>query len=247
MTIRSESELAGMRRVGKLVAQTIAHMRALVDVGVSTAALDEAAETFARAVGARSAPRLTYDFPGFTCISVNEQIVHGIPGPRTLAAGDVVKLDVTLELDGFMADSAMTVVVPPASPQAVQLQRAARVALAHGLAAARAGRRVRDIGRAIDAAARREGVSVLRELGGHGIGRRLHESPSVPNWGDPSARELLHEGLVLAVEPMIASAPARVVEERDGWTLSTHNGALAAHREHTIVIRRDEPLVLTAA
>jgi methionyl aminopeptidase len=121
------------------------------------------------------------------------------------------------------------------------------VALARGLAAARAGRRVRDIGRAIEAAASREGASVLREIGGHGIGRLLHEEPSVPNWGDPMAAEPLHEGLVLAIEPLVASRPARIVEEADGWTLSTHNGALAAHREHTVVIRRGEPLVLTAA
>lgn len=247
MTIRSDAELAGMRRVGRLVADTIARMRAAVRPGVTTAELDGIGERFAREAGGRSAPQLTYDFPGFTCISVNEEIVHGIPGHRALAAGDVVKLDVTLELDGFMADSAVTVLVPPVSDEARQLQRAARVALNQGLAAARAGQRLQAIGAAVEAAARKEGATVIRELCGHGIGRRLHEEPSVPNWAEPGARRLLHEGLVLAVEPMLASRPARVVTEKDGWTLRTHNRALAVHQEHTIVIRRGAPLVLTAA
>jgi methionyl aminopeptidase len=164
-----------------------------------------------------------------------------------LAPGDVVKLDVTLELDGYMADSAVTVVVPPVSDAVRRLQRAARVAFNRGLAVARAGRRLREVGGAVESAARREGAVVLRELLGHGIGRRLHEEPSVPNWADPSAGLVLHEGLVLALEPMLAAAAARVVEEADGWTLRTHNRVLAVHHEHTIVIRRGAPLVLTAA
>lgn len=247
MTISSESDLEAMRRVGQVVARTLAHMRRSLRPGITTAELDAEAERFARAAGARSAPQLTYAFPGFTCISVNDEIVHGIPGPRTLRPGDVVKLDVTLELDGFMADSAITAIVPPASTEALRLERTARVAFDAGLAAARPGRRLREVGGAVEAAARREGAAVLRELCGHGIGRRLHEEPSVPNWADPGAHGLLHEGMVLALEPMLAAAPARVVEEADGWTLRTHNGALAVHHEHTIVIRHGAPLVLTAA
>jgi len=247
VTISSESELAGMRRVGRLVARTLAHMRAQVRPGVTTAELDAAGAQLARAAGARSAPQLTYDFPGFNCISLNEEIVHGIPGPRVLAPGDVVKLDVTLELDGYMADSAVTVLVPPVRPEVQRLQRAARVAFNRGLDAARAGRTLRDVGRAVEAAARREGMVVLRELEGHGIGRRLHEAPGVPNWADPRASQVLREGLVLALEPMLAGEAARVVEEPDGWTLRTHNRALAVHHEHTIVIRRGAPIGLTAA
>ena len=236
-----------MQRVGQLVARTIAYMRAQLRPGMTTHELDEVGERFARAEGARSAPQLAYDFPGVTCLSVNEEIVHGIPGARVLRPGDVVKLDVTLELDGYMADSAVTVVIPPVSVDARQLQRAARVAFNRGLDAARAGQTLRDVGRAVEAAARREGASVIRELTGHGIGRRIHESPSVPNWPDPTVRTVLTEGLVIALEPMLTTAPARVVEEADGWTLRTHNRVLAAHHEHTIMIRRGAPLVLTAA
>jgi methionyl aminopeptidase len=222
-------------------------MRRHVSPGMTTAALDEIATAFARASGARSAPRMTYDFPGFTCISVNEEIVHGIPGPRVIRAGDVVKLDVTLELDGFMADSAVTVLVPPATAEAQRLHRAARVAFQRGLAAARIGRSLRVVGAAIERAARCEGAAVLRELAGHGIGRRLHEDPEVPNWGDPLATTELREGMVFALEPMLTSVPTRVVKARDGWTLRTHNHAIAVHYEHTIMVRRGEALVLTAA
>ena len=247
MTISSESDLTGLQRVGSLVARTIAHMRAEVRPGMTTAELDGIGERFARNEGARSAPQLTYDFPGFTCLSVNDEIVHGVPGARVLREGDVVKLDVTLELDGYMADSAVTVVIPPVSLEARQLQRAARIAFNKGLAVARAGTTLRELGRAVEAAARREGAVVIRELTGHGIGRRIHEAPSVPNWADPDSRAVLKEGLVIALEPMITLVPARVVEESDGWTLRTHNRALAAHHEHTILIRRGTPLVLTAA
>lgn len=247
MTISSEADLAAMRRVGRLVAQTLEQMRAAVRPGVTTGDLDRVAERFARAAGARSAPQLAYDFPGFTCISVNDQIVHGIPGPRVVLPGDVVKLDVTLELDGYMADAATTVLVPPASPEARALRRAARVAFNQAMRVARAGRTLSELGGEVEAAVRRAGFAVVRELTGHGIGHRIHEGPSVPNWAAPGSRGVLTDGLVIAVEPMVTTIPARVVEEADGWTLRTHNKALAVHHEHTIVVQRGEPLVLTAA
>lgn len=236
-----------MRRVGSLVARTLAVMADQVRPGISTAAIDAVAAHTARAAGARSAPQLTYDFPGFTCISVNDEIVHGIPGARVLRDGDLVTLDVTLELDGFMADSARTMSVGRPTRDGARLLQAAREALQAGLAAARPGRRVRDVGAAIDRAARSRGGRVFRELCGHGIGRTLHEAPEVPNWDDPSATMILHEGLVLAVEPMLSGRAARVVEAGDGWTYRTHNGTLSVHEEHTIMIRDGAPLVLTAA
>ena len=247
MTISSHSDLLAMRRVGELVARTLNEMRAAVQPGVTTASLDALAAQFARRHGARSAPQLAYDFPGFTCISVNEEIVHGIPGPRVLRPGDVVKLDVTLELGGYIADAARTVLVPPAAPNARRLQRCARQALKRALDTARAGRRLADLGGAVEAEVRRWGFAVVRELGGHGVGRQIHESPSVPNYRDPSERGVLSDGLVIAVEPMVTASAARVVQEADGWTLRTHNRALAAHHENTIVVRHGTPLVLTTA
>jgi methionyl aminopeptidase len=248
MTINSTAEFEGMRRVGQLVAATRETMRASVRPGVTTGELDAIGERFARAAGARSAPQLTYDFPGFTCISVNDEIVHGIPGPRVLADGDLVTLDVTLELDGFMADSAITVPVGRVSPEARRVMRAARQAFQQGFDTARAGVSLQTLGRAVDTAARAAGVHVFRELAGHGIGRRLHEEPTVPNWGAPDATEALHDGVVIALEPMVSARPARVVEARDGWTLRTHNRALAAHHEHTLMVRAGQPpVILTAA
>lgn len=247
MTIKSDADLEALRRVGRLVARTLEQMRAAVRPGCTTGELDDVAERFARAASARSAPRLAYDFPGFTCISVNDEIVHGIPGPRVIRPGDVVKLDVTLELDGYMADSATTVLVPPVSDEARRLQRTARVAFNHAMRVARAGRPLSGIGGAVETTVRGDGFAVVRELTGHGIGRRIHEPPTVPNWADPSERVTLAEGLVIAVEPMVTALPARAVTAADGWTLRTHNRALAVHHEHTIVIRRGAPLVLTAA
>jgi methionyl aminopeptidase len=247
VTIASTAELEGMQRVGQLVARTIQVMRAEVRPGVSTQALDLVGERFARGAGARSAPQLTYGFPGFTCISVNEEIVHGVPGPRRLVEGDLVTLDVTLELDGFMADSALTVPVGRVRPEASRVMRAARVAFQRGLEAAVAGCSLRHLGSVVERSARAEGVSVFRTLAGHGIGRRLHEDPTVPNWGDPDSHDVLTDGLVIALEPMVSVKPARVVEMADGWTLRTHNRTLSAHHEHTLMIRRDQaPLVLTA-
>jgi methionyl aminopeptidase len=247
VTINSSIDLTAMRAVGRLVAETLTAMQAAVRPGVTTGDLDRVAEHFARARGARSAPQLDYAFPGFTCISVNDQIVHGIPGPRRILPGDVVKLDVTLELDGYMADSARTVLVPPVSPEGRRLRACARAACHRAIEVACAGHRVSEIGRTVEAETRRSGFAVIRELTGHGIGRRIHEEPAVPNYADPRANAMLVEGLVLAIEPMITTRPARVVEEPDGWTLRTHDRSLVVHHEHTVVIRRGVPLVLTAA
>lgn len=236
-----------MQRVGRLVAETIHIMAQAVAPGVTTGQLDELAQRIAESHGARSAPQLTYAFPGFTCISVNDEIVHGVPGARALVDGDLVTLDVTLELDGYMADSARTLPVGHAGPAALRLVHTAREALAAALTVCRAGRRVRDIGAAVERRARSDGGRVFRELCGHGIGRTLHETPDVPNWNDPTATMTLHEGLVIAIEPMLSARSARVVEAADGWTYRTHNGAWAVHEEHTVVVRDGPPLILTVA
>jgi methionyl aminopeptidase len=216
-----------------------------VHPGVTTLELDElAGRVFARH-GARSAPKLVYDAPCEIFISVNDEAVHGVPGRRRLRRGDLVKLDVTAELDGFYADACVTVPVGPVAPRAARLMRAADAALARGMKAAVAGAPVRAISEAVADEAARRGVSPLDELGGHGIGRTIHEEPSVPNTpsDDPTLR---HAGLVITIEPILgAGGPGIRTRPDDGWTIRTADGAPAAHVEHTIVVTDGAPLVLT--
>lgn len=247
MSIESQADLLGMRTIGRIVALILREMCAAVRRGMTTAELDGIGAMAMRRLGARSAPQLTYQFPGYTCISVNEEIVHGVPGDRRLESGDVVKIDVTAEHGGYIADAARTVIVGAGSPVALQLQACAVAALAAALKVARAGELVSTIGRAVERQARQDGFAVVRELCGHGVGRTIHERPDVPNYENRLSKDTLTDGLVIAIEPMLAAVPARPVQGADGWTLSTHNGSLAVHEEHTVVIQRGDPLILTAA
>jgi len=246
MSIESADDLIALRRIGRLVALALQAMERAAEPGMTTADLDESGAAVLRTGGARSAPQLVYGFPGFNLISVNEEIVHGIPGRRRLLPGDVVKLDVTAELDGYIADGARTVVLPPAPARARRLRDAAAAAFSRAAARARAGGLVSTIGREVERSVSFDGFSVIRSLTGHGVGRTIHEAPSVPNYYDPWQKDVLTEGLVLTIEPLIAERPCRVVEETDGWTLRTHNRALAAHFEETIVVTKGAPLVLTS-
>jgi len=197
--------------------------------------------------GAKSAPALVYSFPGTSCISLNEEAVHGIPGNRTVREGDLVKLDVTVEKDGFMADAAVTVPVGAVSEENQQLVDCAERAFSKAMLVARAGFRVSEIGRVVEHEVKRSGFSVIRDLGGHGIGRTIHEEPRVPNYPDPAARQILTEGLVITVEPIIAAGSGQAVLGKDGWTVRTVDGKSSAHYEHTLVISKGQPILLTAA
>jgi methionyl aminopeptidase len=247
VTIKSKSDLSSMRAVGKLVGQALREMRAAVRAGLTTEQLDDIGAAFLRRRGARSAPQLTYDFPGFNCISVNDEVVHGVPGARVLRPGDVVKIDVTAELDGFIADSAITVVIPPITAQARSLTECARAAFDRAMTVATAHARIAELGRAVESEVERWGHVVVHDMCGHGVGRALHEPPSVPNFFSPFTPGRLEDGLVIAVEPIICETPSAVVEDADGWTIRTVTGCLAAHYEHTIVIRGGRAEVLTAA
>lgn len=247
MSIDSDADLKGLQRAGRAVAITLAEMGAAVRPGVTTGELDALAGRVLARLGAQSAPRLVYKFPGHTCISVNDEIVHGVPGPRVLQPGDVLKLDVTAECGGYIADAATTVLLGPVDPLAQRLKDCAVAALALGLAAARAGRLVSDIGRAVNGCATAAGFAVVRELCGHGVGRSIHEPPEVPNYPDRFSRTRLTDGLVIAVEPMLSATSSRAVESGDGWTIRTRNRSLAVHEEHTIVVSDGAPLILTAA
>jgi len=247
MSVETREELLALKEAGRIVRAALDAMSEAVAPGITTAALDAIAEDLLTAEGARSAPRLVYGFPGATCISVNDEVVHGIPSERELVEGDLVTLDVTVEKDGFMADAAVTVPVGRTEPAVRALLAAAQRALSRALAAAHAGARLNEIGRAVSYSAHRDGFNVVRELSGHGIGRTIHEPPAVPNVYERGARQRLNRGLVLAIEPMLTSGSGHVVEDADGWTVRTADGAIAAHAEHTIVVTEGAPLVLTAA
>lgn len=247
MSIESADDWKGLRRAGRIAHLTLDALEASVRPGVSTADLDAVAARLFATHGARSAPALVYGFPGTVLISVNDEVVHGIPGPRRLAAGDLVKLDVTVEKDGYIADAARSVIVESGSDLATRLVACARDAFAAALAVARAGTKVNAIGRAVETTVRARGFTVVRGLTGHGVGRAIHEAPSVPNDYDPWQRDVLTDGLVLTIEPIISAGSARIRQDRDGWTTRTTDGSWAAHYEHTLVITRDRPIVLTAA
>jgi methionyl aminopeptidase len=247
MSINTPEELARMRAAGAIVRRVIEAMKQQVRAGVTTAELDRVGAEVMREYGAQSAPALVYGFPGANCISVNDEAVHGIPGSRKVKDGDLVKLDVTIEKDGFMADAAETVAVGVIPEESQQLIDCAERAFDKAMQVARAGVRVLEIGRAVEREVRRCGFSVIRELGGHGIGRTIHEEPRVPNYADPGADQVLTEGLVITIEPIIAAGSGRAMLARDGWTVRTADRRPAAHYEHTLVITKREPILLTAA
>ena len=246
MTIDNDEDLAGLLHAGGVVAEARDAMADAVTPGISTGELDALAREVFRRHGARSAPIVTYRFPGATCISVNDEAAHGIPSfTRQLRQGDLVNLDVSIELDGYFSDTGMSVAVGEVRPIATRLLDATRLAQADAMAAAQPGSRLRDIARAVQRRAKRHGFRVIRNLNGHGIGRGLHEEPAVPSV-DEGQSLVLREGLVLAIEPFLSPTADEVVEGEDGWTLRTIDGSLVAQFEHSIVVTSNGPIVLTA-
>ena len=246
MSISSDTEREGMRHVGRAVAAALDAMRRQVKKGITTRALDAIGDAALAGYGARSAPREMYRFPAGSCISVNEEIVHGIPGDRALRPGDVVKLDVTAVCDGFVADAAETVLVEPVSASVRRLAACARLAFDDAMAVVRAGVKVNAIGRAVEARTRAEGFAVVKELCGHGVGRAIHEQPEVPNHYRRWQQDVLTDGLVITIEPILSARATHAVPRRDGWTLATANGSLAVHHEHTIIVSTTGAEIVTA-
>jgi methionyl aminopeptidase len=248
MSIESPADWKGLKRAGRVARLTLDALEAHVRPGVTTAELDAVAAALFTRHGARSAPALVYKFPGTVLISINDEVVHGVPGPRALRAGDVVKLDVTVEKDGYVADAARTVIVGGGGDAAVRaLVACAEAAFAAGSAAARAGTRVNEIGRAVERVVRAAGFAVVDGLAGHGVGRTIHEPPEVPNVYSRWQRDVLTAGLVITIEPLICAGSGKCVDAGDGWTIRTRDGSLAAHHEHTLVVTDGEPVLLTAA
>jgi methionyl aminopeptidase len=247
MTVQTQDDLEKLQAIGKIVRQSLDAMSRAACPGMTTAELDAVCATHLTNHGAVSSPPKVYGFPGTACISVNDEAVHGIPGGRRLAAGDLVKCDVTAEKDGFVADAAVTVRIGQVADKAEALARCAERAFRQGLAAARVGNRTRDIGRAVEREVHRQDFRVIRELCGHGVGRSIHEQPHVPNYFDPKFRAKLTHGLVITIEPIIAAGSGEVRLEPDNWTVRTTDASLAAHYEHSLVITNAGPILLTAA
>lgn len=246
MTIETQDDVVALKRIGGIVSRILQRMLDAAKPGMTTRDLDLLGERLLREHGARSAPKMTYDFPGSTCISINEEAAHGIPGDRIIGAGDVLNVDVSAELGGYFADTGGTIVIPPATPKKTHLLHATRVALAEAMKCARAGRPINGIGATIERTARAHGFRVIENLASHGTGRALHEAPEhIPSYFDPADRRVLHDGMVITIEPFLSTKSRTVSETADGWTLAGARGNLSAQYEHTMIITTGAPIIVT--
>ncbi|MBQ7138999.1 MAG: type I methionyl aminopeptidase [Clostridia bacterium] len=247
ITLKSSQEIELMRRAGKITAAARALARDMVKPGVTTQQIDEAVYKFIVSQGATPSFLNYGGFPASACISVNDEVIHGIPGKRVLREGDIVSVDVGAYIGGFHGDCAGTYPCGQVSDEAMRLIRVTQQSFFEGLKYAKEGYRVSDIGAAVQAYVEAEGFSVVREFVGHGIGRKLHESPEVPNYGKPGHGPRLLRGMTLALEPMVNMGGAAIRQLSDGWTVKTVDGKYAAHYENTLLITAGEPEILTDA
>lgn len=246
MTVESEKDIQYLKAIGRLCAEALRKMMKNAQPGITTAELDQIGRELLEAGGARSAPQVTYNFPGTTCISISPVIAHGIPDRYKLKEGDLIHIDVSAELDGYYADTGASLVIAKGTPATEKLLEATKASLWKALHAARAGRPLNEIGRAVQTEAKKRGYRTIVNLTGHGIGRKLHEAPAeILNFYDPRDKRMLNDGLVLAIEPFLTTGKGHVVEERDGWALRTVDRTIAAQFEHTIVVTKGEPIILT--
>ncbi len=246
MTADGEEDVAGLQLAGAAVAHARDTALAAIEPGISTGELDAIARDALASHGAVSAPMLAYEFPGHTCISVNDAAAHGIPSMHTvLSDGDMINIDVSAELDGYWADTGASAAVGQPSEVMSRLLEATKLAQADAMAVAKAGKPIRLMGRAVSKRARSYGFTVLENLHGHGVGRFIHEEPDIPNTENRRDRTRLVEGMVLAVEPFLSVSATHAIEDVDGWTLRTNDGSMVAQFEHTMIVTHGEPLVLT--
>ena len=247
ISLKSPREIERMRRAGRLTAQARALAGSMIRPGVTTHEIDQAVRRFIESHGAKPSFLGYSGFSGSACISVNEQVIHGIPGPRKLKEGDIVSIDVGAYLDGFHGDCAATFPCGEVSDEALRLIRVTEQSFWEGIRFARPGNRVYDISHAVQQYVEQNGFSVVRDFVGHGVGAKLHEPPEVPNFGPAGHGARLQPGMTLAVEPMVNAGDWRVKVLKDGWTTVSADGSLTAHYENTILITDDEPEVLTVA
>jgi methionyl aminopeptidase len=243
---KSAQEIERMARAGRVVAETHALVGEHVRPGVTTAGLDELAEEYIRSQGGVPTFLGYKGFPASLCLSPNDMVVHGIPGEFSLEDGDILSVDVGVTLDGFVADAAYTHAVGEVSSEARRLLEVGQEALAAGVAQARPGGRLSDIGHAVQTVTEAAGYSVIRSLVGHGVGRSMHEDPQIPNFGAPGHGPVLQPGMTLAIEPMINAGGPDVVLHDDNWSISTQDGSLSCHFEHTVAVTETGPRILTS-
>jgi methionyl aminopeptidase len=246
VTVASPAEVQGLLAAGRVVRQALEAMRQKTAPGITTRELDLIAARVLEEGGALPAPPRVYGFPGSVCISINDEIVHGVPSDRVVQEGDLVKLDCVAEKDGFFADAALSVVAGASSEESRKLIECAQRSFELAMPVIRPGARVTQIGRVVENEVRRCGFHVVRQLCGHGVGRSIHEEPSVPNYREEGLTTLLTEGLVITVEPIIAAGTGDALKADDGWTVKTTDGSRSAHFEHTLIVTRNGPLLVTA-
>lgn len=245
VTLKSAREIEAMRRSGRITSRVLTALMKAARAGMTTSELDRLAERGIRDAGGVPTFKGYNGFSGSICVSINDEVVHGIPGSRVLADGDLLSIDIGTTLDGYVSDSAVTIPVGNIGQEAQRLLEVTRACLTIGIAQMERGNRVGDIGAAVQEHAERHGYGVVRELVGHGVGREMHEEPQVPNYGERGTGIELRPGLVLALEPMITQGGPKIRILNDGWTVVTADGKLAAHFEHTIAVTEDGPKVLT--
>lgn len=247
MSIDSEKDLIALKKIGKIVAMARDEMIKAVEPGITTAELDEIGEKVLSKYGAKSAPKCECDFPKATCISLNDVAAHGIPGSVVIQEGDTVNIDVSAELDGYFGDTGATIPVGAVSTIKNNLIECSYSALNKAIKKAKAGAKINQIGKAISNEAREYGFTVIKNLAGHGIGKKLHEEPyDIINYCDKLDKRILKSGTVIAIETFISTKAEYAVQQDDGWTLKTPDGSFVAQFEHTIVVTKDEPIILTA-
>jgi len=246
MTVSNEDDLDKLKEIGRIVANTLEAMAAALEPGMTTAELDMIGRKLLEEAGARSGPELVYDFPGATCISVNEEVAHGIPGSRRIEAGDLVNIDISAEKNGVFADTGASFGVPPVTNAVKRLCRDGRRAMWVGLRQVGANKPLAGIGEAIGSFAQKNGYTLVRNLASHGIGHSLHEEPrEIATWPDRSERRIMAEGLVFTVEPFLSLGAEWAEDGDDPWTLFSEPRALTVQYEHTVVATRNGPLVVT--
>ena len=246
MTANSENDIKGLKAIGHLCAKVLRKMMQAVRPGITTGELDDIGRGLLEAEGAHSAPIVTYNYPGTTCISVSPVIAHGIPGKYALKAGDLIHIDVSAELDGYFADTGASLWVLNRTSEIHKLLEATKATLNKAINVAHAGSPLNGIGKTVQQEAKRRGYNIIPELTGHGIGRGLHEAPSeVWNFYNSHDHRILKNGLVIAIEPFLTTGQGRIKQERDGWSLRTADNAIAAQFEHTIIVTKNEPIILT--